>query len=270
MSDDLRARMRAVFRPKDSSVKLSGSAKAPYGRSNVGSAKENAVTDGSGRYGVLSKEINAVTLVRPFSTNNKASQRENTLCSVCGAGGDLWTLGPVTVHEECASRLPKPGLAEPSAAYQATPAEPDGTACRVTIIEIPAKGLRFRRTFAHLQLRPPAYIPEDRWRQAIEDGRVFLSKWGETAQQLGWNSADLFGLHAVPERPHQSYRRLSRYDCTGLCWLLEGRPVVALTADTAAIESPATGNITTYRRFNKPALGLLGDSLDDLDSRWRQ
>jgi hypothetical protein len=169
-----------------------------------------------------------------------------------------------------ASRLPKPGLAEPSAAYQATPAEPDGTACRVTIIEIPAKGLRFRRTFAHLQLRPPAYIPEDRWRQAIEDGRVFLSKWGETAQQLGWNSADLFGLHAVPERPHQSYRRLSRYDCTGLCWLLEGRPVVALTADTAAIESPATGNITTYRRFNKPALGLLGDSLDDLDSRWRQ
>jgi len=36
--------MRAVFRPKDSSVKLSGSAKAPYGRYNVGSAKENART----------------------------------------------------------------------------------------------------------------------------------------------------------------------------------------------------------------------------------
>jgi hypothetical protein len=48
-------------------------------------------------------------------------------------------------------------------------------------------------------------------------------------------------------------------------WLLEDRPVVALTADTAAIENPATGNITTYRRFNKPALGPLGDSLDDLE-----
>jgi hypothetical protein len=78
-------------------------------------------------------------------------------------------------------------------------------------------------------------------------------------------SADLFGLHQPPAEPHPSYRRLSRYDCTGLVWLLEDRPVVALTADTAAIENPATGNITTYRRFNKPALGPLGDSLDDLE-----
>ena len=55
------------------------------------------------------------------------------------------------------------------------------------------------------------------------------------------------GLHTPPERPHPSYRRLSRYDCTGLIWLLEGRPVVALTAATAAIENP-TGNITMYSR----------------------
>ena len=48
-----------------------------------------------------------------------------------------------------------------------------------------------------------------------------------------------------------------------LDWL-QGRPVVALTADTAAIENPETGSITTYRRFDKPALGPLGDSLDDL------
>jgi hypothetical protein len=46
--------------------------------------------------------------------------------------------------------------------------------------------------------------------------------------------------------------------------LLQGRPVVALTADTAAIENPATGSITTYRKHNKPALGPLGDSLEDL------
>jgi hypothetical protein len=73
----------------------------------------------------------------------------------------------------------------------------------------------------------------------------------------------LFGLAPVPDNPHPSYRRLSRYDATGLVWLLEGRPVVALTADTAAIENP-TGNITTYRKHNKPALGPLGDSLEDL------
>jgi hypothetical protein len=40
--------------------------------------------------------------------------------------------------------------------------------------------------------------------------------------------------------------------------------VIVLTADTATIRNPASGSITTYRRFNKPALGPLGDSLDDL------
>jgi hypothetical protein len=51
-----------------------------------------------------------------------------------------------------------------------------------------------------------------------------------------------------------SYRRLSRYDQTGLIWLLQGRPVVALTEAAAAIQS-STGAITIYRRHNKPALG---------------
>jgi hypothetical protein len=40
--------------------------------------------------------------------------------------------------------------------------------------------------------------------------------------------------------------------------------VVALTETTAAIQN-VTGNITTYRKNNKPALGPVGDSLDDLD-----
>jgi hypothetical protein len=131
---------------------------------------------------------------------------------------------------------------------------PPGPACRVTIVEIPATGLRYRRTYAHLQLRPPAYIPEDRWRMAIEDGRAFLHRWGEHSQALNWSSADLFSLAPVPAKPHPSYRRLSRYDCTGLVWRLEGRPVVALTESTAAIEN-ATGNITIYRRFHKPSYG---------------
>jgi len=135
--------------------------------------------------------------------------------------------------------------------------------CRVTIVEIPATGLRYRRTFAHLQLKSPAYIPEDRWRQAIEDARAFLHQWGEQAQALGWTSADLFGLHTPPTKPHPSYRRLSRYDATGLIWLLQGRPVVALTADTASIRNPETGAVTVYRKHNKPALGPLGDSLED-------
>jgi hypothetical protein len=249
MSEGLRARMLAVFRSK-----LSNSAKAPYGRYAVDSAKENAVTNESGCYGVLSKEINAVTLVRPCSTN-KAGLRENTLCSVCRAGGDLWTLdtptGPVTVHEECSRFLSKPEPAGPTAAYRAASSGPDGCGAEVTIVEIPATGLRYRLTFAHLQLRPPAYIPEDRWRMAISDGRAFIRQWGEAAQRLGWDSRDLFGLHQPLERPHPSYNRLSRCDCTGLCWLLQGKEVIVLTADTATIRNPAMGGLTTYRRFNK-------------------
>jgi len=95
---------------------------------------------------------------------------------------------------------------------------------------------------------------------AVSDGRAFLARWGSQAEALGWTSADLFGLHQPPEQPHPSYNRLSRYDCTGLAWLLQGREVIALTADSASIRKPATGNITTYRRFNKPALGPVGDS----------
>jgi hypothetical protein len=73
----------------------------------------------------------------------------------------------------------------------------------------------------------------------------------------------LFGLHMVPDNPAPNYRRLSRYNETGLVWLLRGRPVVALTEATAAIEH-RTGVVTIYRKNNKPPLGPLGDSLHDL------
>jgi hypothetical protein len=104
----------------------------------------------------------------------------------------------------------------------------------------------------------------DPW-QGLE---IIRARWGEPAA-LGWTSRDLFGLHRPPEKPHPSYRRLSRYDETGLIWLLRGRPVVPLTEATAAIKG-ATGNVTVYRKHTKPALGPLGDSLDDLDPGGRR
>ena len=54
----------------------------------------------------------------------------------------------------------------------------------------------------------------------------------EQAEALGWTAKHLFGLHKPPNRPHPSYSRLSRYDETGLIWLLGGREVVALTEAT--------------------------------------
>jgi hypothetical protein len=123
---------------------------------------------------------------------------------------------------------------------------------------------RFCRTFSALESRRPELVPIDRWQLAVEDGRRFLARWGEQAEALGWTARDLFGLDTPPAKPHPSYSRLSRYDATGLIWLLRGRPVIALTEATAAIQNP-TGAVTVYRRFNKPALGPVGDSLDDLE-----
>ena len=117
---------------------------------------------------------------------------------------------------------------------------------------------RFSRTFSALEARCPDFVPTERWQLAVEDGRHFLARWGEQADALGWTARDLFGLHKPPEKPHPSYSRLSRYDETGLIWLLQGRPVVALTEASAAIQG-STGAITIYRRFNKPALGPVGD-----------
>ena len=186
------------------------------------------------------------------------SKLPQNICAVCNAPGDLWHFGDALVHQECARFLPKPESAEPSAAYQA--ASPD---CTVTLIELP-QAQRYRKTFAALQTKPPALVPVERWRECIADGKRFLAKWGTQAEALGWTSADLFGLHTLPDKPHPSYNRLSRYDWNGLCWLLEGRSVTVLTDTAALIENPATGSTTLFRKNHHPALGPLGDSLDDL------
>jgi len=109
--------------------------------------------------------------------------------------------------------------------------------------------------------RCPVHIEPDRWRQAVEDGRLFLAIWGVQAQALGWTARDLFGLHTPPSEPAPIYQRLFRCDETGLIWLLECREVIALTEDSAAIRWPS-GSVTVYRKNNKSAFGPAGDSPD--------
>src|SRR5215831_10202088 len=132
---------------------------------------------------------------------------------------------------------------------------------KIEIVELP-QAQRYRRTFAHLQLKPPALVEVERWQQCVRDGGRFLAKWGEPAQALNWSSADLFALIEIPEHPSPSFNRLSRYDRLGLIWLLQGREVIALTEATASIRNP-TRSITVYHKHNKPALGPVGDSLED-------
>ncbi len=112
-----------------------------------------------------------------------------------------------------------------------------------------------------LRSKCPARINPDLWQQVIQDADSFLAQWGTQAYLLGWTAKELFGLHSVPEKPTPNYSRLSRYDETGLIWLLRGRPIVVLTETAAVIQADA-GNLI-YRKLNKPGLGPLGDSLDD-------
>jgi hypothetical protein len=121
----------------------------------------------------------------------------------------------------------------------------------------------YASALATLRAERPAYVDAAGWQQAIEDGHRFITQRGKQAEALGWAPADLFGLQIPPEKPALNYRRLSRYDQTGLIWLLHGRPVIALTETEAIILAPSGANLT-YGRHNKPAPARLGDSVDDI------
>jgi hypothetical protein len=81
---------------------------------------------------------------------------------------------------------------------------------------------------------PAAYAPE-RWRQIVDDGGLFLDKpneWARKAAGLGWRAVDVFGVS--PDAPER------RFDGMGLVPLLQGRAVVAITADSARIKQGGT------------------------------
>jgi hypothetical protein len=89
--------------------------------------------------------------------------------------------------------------------------------------------------------RPPCDIPPIRWLRFIDDcGRFLDDGWAARAEALGWGPLDLFGCNR--DKP---FARISQ---AGLLWLLEGRKLLALTADTAAIATHSGGKLTFYRR----------------------
>jgi hypothetical protein len=94
--------------------------------------------------------------------------------------------------------------------------------------------------FARLdRARPPDEVPQRRWLQFVDDCGTFLDGWAAKAKALGWGPLDLFGCDR--DRPR------ARIDQAGLIWLMAGRRLVALTADSATIET-ASGGRLTYRR----------------------
>jgi hypothetical protein len=121
---------------------------------------------------------------------------------------------------------------------------------------------RYARIFTALESGCPDLVPVDRWRAAVQDGQRFLARWGDQAEALGWTARDLFGLDRPPEKPHPSYSRLSRYDETGLIWLLQGREVVATPprrSRARPVRSPPIA-ASTSRRSARSATALTTSS----------
>ena len=90
-----------------------------------------------------------------------------------------------------------------------------------------------------LAMPPHPDWSEPRWKTLQDDALAFLRAWAAQAHALGWGGLDLFGVHS--DAPH------ARLDCVGLVPLLGGRPVVALTEDSAGIKANS-GGVLTFRR----------------------
>jgi hypothetical protein len=91
--------------------------------------------------------------------------------------------------------------------------------------------------------QPPADVPDGRWRRFIDDCGVFLdSGWAGRAAALGWEPPE--GCDRA-----KPFARVSRQ---GLLWLLNGRPLLALTGDIAATANANGGRLTYYKRPPQP------------------
>jgi hypothetical protein len=97
--------------------------------------------------------------------------------------------------------------------------------------------------------RPRADVPPRRWVQFLGDvGRFLDSPFCAVARSLDWGPYDLFGCDR--DRP------FARIDQAGLLWLLDGNRLIALSANTATIETN-TGTRQTFRRKpNEPGRTL--------------
>jgi hypothetical protein len=91
---------------------------------------------------------------------------------------------------------------------------------------------------------PPSEVPGRRWVQFIDDcGRFLDNGWGSRADALGWRPFELFGCDR--DRP------FARIDRAGLLWLINGSKLVALTTETATIETSAGHRQTFQRRLTE-------------------
>jgi hypothetical protein len=85
--------------------------------------------------------------------------------------------------------------------------------------------------FARLQIAQPIGVPHSQWLRAIDDAGRFLDQWGNMAEKLQWSAQDIF------EKPAAAAGTTLPLDLgtVGLCWVIDGKNVVALDACSVTI-----------------------------------
>ena len=136
---------------------------------------------------------------------------------------------PAKVANPAKVRTPEPEALATLATLAAGKAAPDPDEVEIEERKAMAMGgvpEAYLDAWAHLQVRKPMQVSDERWRQAINDAGRFLDAWGALAAGFQWAPADLF------DGP--------RADGTsGLVWTLNGRRVSSIGPEFAGLGNGA-------------------------------
>ncbi len=110
-------------------------------------------------------------------------------------------------------------------------------------------GLNKLRTVDHF----PGFSAEQ-WRQLCESGAAFLERWGATADKVGWNEIDIFGVIRSLGSRGQTLRQVGQR--VGLVPLTRDGEVVEIAADRSTIRYASGSELVYLRRSVRDAVPL--------------
>jgi hypothetical protein len=103
---------------------------------------------------------------------------------------------------------------------------------------------------------PPADVPARRWLVFISDCGQFLGgAFAAQAAALGWTALDIFGCDR--DRP------FAWIDQTGLLWLFNGKRLIAMSDNTATLETNTGARQTWRRKPTEPGRALPWELAND-------
>jgi hypothetical protein len=185
------------------------------------------------------RQVEAPTLAppKPAKAPTAVPCESNGLGSLGALGGDevhIPDLAPLAAKLDCAG---------------GTWGEPEAE--RAAVVEYECNIPRdWAEGFARLHPNhSPADVPPRRWLAFINDCRRFLEGgFAAKAAALGWGPFDVFGCDR--DRP------FARINQAGLLWLLNGDSVIALSENTATVETRNGARQTWRRKPNEPGRTL--------------